>query len=45
MPSDDECCGNGCSPCVFDTYETKMEKYEDLKTEYESLLLDFEEDY
>ena len=34
MPLDDECCGSGCTPCVFDTYETKMEQYEDQLAEY-----------
>lgn len=26
-PSDEDCCGTGCVPCVFDTYEDKMKKY------------------
>ena len=26
-PSDDDCCGTGCVPCVFDTYEEKLKKY------------------
>jgi hypothetical protein len=41
-PEPEECCGDGCSPCVYDTYDMKMEKYEDKKMEYESLLLEFE---
>lgn len=28
-PEDEECCGSGCTPCVFDTYTDKLEKYED----------------
>lgn len=44
LPEDDECCGTGCFPCVFDTYDTKIEKYEDMITEYESVLLEFEDD-
>ena len=28
-PADDDCCGDGCNPCVFDTYDMKMERYED----------------
>ena len=44
-PHPDECCGDGCNPCVYDTYDTKMEKYEDDKMEYESLLLEFETDF
>jgi hypothetical protein len=42
-PDIDDCCGQGCDPCVFDTYETHMEKYDDQMQEYESLLLEFEE--
>lgn len=26
-PLDLECCGNGCSPCVFDIYDEEMEKW------------------
>ncbi len=22
-----DCCGSGCSPCVFDAYDTAMERY------------------
>jgi hypothetical protein len=44
MPEDEECCGQGCSPCVFDTYDEKMGRYEEQLTEYESLLLEFEDD-
>jgi hypothetical protein len=43
LPEDDECCGSGCATCVFDIYDTKMEKYEDTIAEYEGLLLEFEE--
>ena len=28
-PEDDDCCGSGCDPCVFDTYEIHMQKYDD----------------
>jgi len=27
-PSIDECCGNGCRPCIMEIYENKIEKYE-----------------
>ena len=27
-PLDSECCGNGCSPCVFDIYDEEMEQWE-----------------
>ncbi|HTL75252.1 MAG TPA: oxidoreductase-like domain-containing protein [Casimicrobiaceae bacterium] len=27
-PGNDECCGGGCTPCVFDLYEEARERYE-----------------
>jgi oxidoreductase family protein len=27
-PDNDECCGGGCSPCIFDVYEDARERYE-----------------
>jgi len=26
-PLPEDCCGKGCTPCVFDTYAEAMEKY------------------
>jgi hypothetical protein len=26
-PGLDDCCRNGCTPCVFDLYEEAMERY------------------
>jgi hypothetical protein len=26
-PAPEECCGKGCTPCVFDTYAEAMERY------------------
>ena len=26
-PGDDECCGNGCDPCIFDFYGYEQERY------------------
>ena len=26
-PSDDECCGSGCSTCVFDLYDLELSKW------------------
>lgn len=26
-PGDDECCGNGCDPCIFDFYAIERERY------------------
>jgi hypothetical protein len=28
-PDDYECCGKGCNPCCWDTYDTKCRKYEE----------------
>jgi len=27
-PDLDECCGNGCDPCVFCLYEQRLERWE-----------------
>ncbi|HXR56425.1 MAG TPA: oxidoreductase-like domain-containing protein [Casimicrobiaceae bacterium] len=27
-PDNDECCGGGCNPCIFDAYEDARERYE-----------------
>lgn len=29
-PLDSECCGNGCSPCVFDIYDEEMLEWQKL---------------
>ncbi|MBW8832819.1 MAG: oxidoreductase [Burkholderiales bacterium] len=26
-PADDECCGNGCDPCIFDLYGIEQDRY------------------
>ena len=26
-PADEECCGNGCDPCIFDLYGFEQERY------------------
>jgi hypothetical protein len=26
-PDVDDCCGDGCDPCVWDTYDLKLENY------------------
>jgi hypothetical protein len=26
-PGNDECCGSGCIPCIFDIYEDQLERY------------------
>jgi hypothetical protein len=42
-PSPEDCCGTGCDPCVYDSYERKMSYFEEKKCTYEALLLEFEE--
>ena len=29
-PDSKECCGEGCNPCIFDSYDEKIEKRKDL---------------
>lgn len=31
-PADDDCCGGGCSPCVWDIFFTKRQAWEDQQT-------------
>lgn len=26
-PDLDECCGSGCEPCIFDLYESRLERW------------------
>ncbi len=26
-PDDEACCGSGCNPCVYDLYDTALERY------------------
>lgn len=26
-PGDDECCGSGCDPCIFDYYYQELDRY------------------
>ncbi|WP_371704433.1 MULTISPECIES: oxidoreductase-like domain-containing protein [Cupriavidus] len=26
-PGDDECCGSGCDPCIFDFYYQELDRY------------------
>lgn len=26
-PDTEECCGNGCDPCIFDLYEQRLERW------------------
>lgn len=28
QPDLDECCGSGCSPCIFDTYAEALERHQ-----------------
>ena len=43
-PYDDECCGNGCSPCVWDTYYDKLSVYQEKKADLEMQIFDIKED-
>ena len=43
-PDPEDCCGTGCQPCVFDTYDNAIIRYEDNKEELEGILLEFEDD-
>ena len=43
-PTDDDCCGNGCNPCVWDVYYERQGEWKDKKDELEELLLQYEED-
>jgi len=27
-PDPEDCCGGGCSPCIFEQYDEAMERYE-----------------
>jgi hypothetical protein len=36
-PDPGECCGSGCSPCVWDLYYDKLEKYENWKADQEKI--------
>jgi len=40
-PDPDDCCGSGCSPCVFDTYDTNMERYEARLEQLETMLIEY----
>ena len=41
-PDESDCCNSGCRICVFDRYCLNIERFENTKFEYESLLLEFE---
>ena len=43
-PDPEDCCGTGCEPCVFTTYDDAIIRYEDNKEELEGILLEFEDD-
>ncbi|TNV71780.1 hypothetical protein FGO68_gene13514 [Halteria grandinella] len=43
-PTPDECCGNGCSPCVWDTYYSKLDVYMDKRDQLESKKVEIEEE-
>ena len=43
-PDQDDCCGSGCTPCVFDTYYDQLEKFEERCNDLESRIIEYEED-
>lgn len=34
-PGNDECCGSGCIPCIFDLYDEQMQRYEEALAAWE----------
>jgi hypothetical protein len=36
-PEPEDCCGEGCMPCVFDRHETQMERHADLEAHVHSV--------
>ena len=44
-PLPDDCCGSGCTPCVFDTYYDQLEKFEEKKDRLESKILEYEDEF
>eukprot|EP01111_Echinosteliopsis_oligospora_P003681 TRINITY_DN1577_c2_g1_i2.p1 TRINITY_DN1577_c2_g1~~TRINITY_DN1577_c2_g1_i2.p1 ORF type:complete len:162 (-),score=63.71 TRINITY_DN1577_c2_g1_i2:9-494(-) len=37
-PEEGECCGSGCSPCVWDTYYSRLEAYDQFMSEHDSTI-------
>ncbi|GLS05505.1 hypothetical protein GCM10007860_26590 [Chitiniphilus shinanonensis] len=35
-PALEECCGNGCDPCIFDTYAAAQRRYRQDLAEWEA---------
>jgi hypothetical protein len=33
-PRATDCCGGGCSPCIFEVYEIELERYEKALSEW-----------
>lgn len=38
-PTEDDCCGNGCSPCIFDIHKKLLEEWNNKKLNQSSLSL------
>lgn len=32
-PLDEDCCGSGCTPCIFDVHKTLLKEWESRKTQ------------
>jgi len=37
-----DCCGGGCSPCIFEIYESELERYEKALSEWRARHVDRE---
>ncbi|HSC79564.1 MAG TPA: oxidoreductase-like domain-containing protein [Chitinolyticbacter sp.] len=35
-PALEECCGNGCDPCIFDTYNAELQRYRKLLAQWQA---------
>ena len=35
-PNFEDCCGNGCDPCIFDLYDAERERYRVALREWEA---------
>ena len=43
-PAQEDCCGEGCDPCVFDLYYERIDKFNEKKDDIRSKILEYEED-
>ena len=43
-PAQEDCCGSGCTPCVFDSYYDKLEDFECKKQDMQMKIIEYEEE-